>query len=80
MRAVPHWRFGCAPSRKSMTGVPVVPVFIKKRKSRFNMTHVYVGEPFTVGSSGKMPEISELNEYDSKILGAIEALEREAIK
>ena len=44
------------------------------------MTHVYVGEPFTVGSGGKMPEIGELSEYDSKILGAIEALEREAIR
>ncbi|MBO4572592.1 MAG: 1-acyl-sn-glycerol-3-phosphate acyltransferase [Clostridia bacterium] len=64
----------------AMTGVPVVPVFIKKRKSRFKMTHVYVGEPFTVGSGGKMPEIGELSEYDSKILGAIEALEREAIR
>ena len=61
-----------------MTGAPILPVYIKKRDSKAQRTHVYIGDYLTLEEGGAMPKMTKLKEYNDVIADAILKLQEKA--
>ena len=62
----------------TLTGAPILPVYIKKRTKWYRRTHLYLGDFIDVERGAKRPE--ELETYNQMMAESIRALEREAEK
>lgn len=59
------------------TGVPLVPMFMTRKKRIFHRTTIVIGEPYTVKPAGRRPTSEELTATADDLLRRIYALEEE---
>ncbi len=59
------------------TGVPLLPMFMTRKKRLFRRSTIIIGEPYYVKAAGKRPTKEELNEAADELLRRIYALEEE---
>ncbi|MGI5935249.1 MAG: lysophospholipid acyltransferase family protein [Oscillospiraceae bacterium] len=58
-------------------GVPIVPVYLPRKKKLFSRVHVHIGEPFSIGAADKTnPDYSKLAEL---LMSRIYALKPEEV-
>jgi 1-acyl-sn-glycerol-3-phosphate acyltransferase len=55
-------------------GVPILPLYITRRKRVFGKVELVVGEPYSVGVDGRRLRADERSELSARLMGAIEAL------
>lgn len=56
------------------SGVPIVPMYIPRHKTRFKKNIVWIGEAFTPTVAGKKPTPEELEQITAEVMGRIDAL------
>lgn len=61
------------------TGVPVVPVYIPRKKKWFRRTTVVIGAPFTPAYEGRRPTPEDYARIGGEIMGKISKLKEQAV-
>ena len=56
------------------TGVPLLPVYIQRKKRRFRRNTVVIGEPYTPEYEGRKPSNEELQAMARDLMGRVKAL------
>ena len=56
------------------TGVPIVPIYIPRKKSAFRTTHTVIGAPYTISSSGRRLEAEDYKQLSEQLMDKIEQL------
>ena len=56
------------------TGVPIVPIYIPRRKSAFRTVHAVIGKPYYINTEGQHPSAEDYERYSSELMANIEQL------
>ena len=56
------------------TGVPLLPVYIQRKKKRFRRNTVVIGEPYYPKYEGRKPSAEELQVMAQELMDRVQAL------